>query len=84
MKTVDFSVTVAACDLKVGKCRQLIELIKVCEYSRSRSFLDHCPRSFTYENKNIYLNLYENFFRMLVAAIPIYVKNPSKILSRTS
>ena len=25
MKTVDFSETIAACDLKVGKCRQLIE-----------------------------------------------------------
>ena len=25
MKTVDFSETIAACDLKVGRCRQLIE-----------------------------------------------------------
>ena len=32
MKTVDFSETVAACDLKVGRCRQLIELMKVYEY----------------------------------------------------
>ena len=32
MKIVDFSETVAACDLKVGRYRQLIELIKVCEY----------------------------------------------------
>ena len=29
MKTVDFSETIAACDLKVGSCRQLIELMKV-------------------------------------------------------
>ena len=29
MKTVDFSETIEACDLKVGRCRQLIELIKV-------------------------------------------------------
>ena len=29
MKTVDFFETIAACDLKVGRCRQLIELIKV-------------------------------------------------------
>ena len=29
---VDFSETVAACDLKVGRCRQLIEIMKVCEY----------------------------------------------------
>ena len=31
MKTVDFSETIAACDLKVGRRRQLIELIKVYE-----------------------------------------------------
>ena len=29
MKTVDFSETIAACDLKVGRCKQLIELRKV-------------------------------------------------------
>ena len=39
MKTVDFSETIAACDLKIGRCRQLIEFMKVCEYSRSRSFI---------------------------------------------
>ena len=32
MKTVDFSETIAACDLKVGRCRQLIEVMKVCEF----------------------------------------------------
>ena len=32
MKTVDFSENIAACDLNVGGCRQLIEVIKVCEY----------------------------------------------------
>ena len=30
MKTVDFSETIEACDLNVG--RQLIEIMKVCEY----------------------------------------------------
>ena len=39
VKTVDFSETIAASDLKVGRCRQLIEFMKVCEYCRSRSFL---------------------------------------------
>ena len=53
MKTVDFSETIAACDLKVGRRRQLIEFMKVCEYSRSMSFLDLGPRSFTYENENL-------------------------------
>ena len=32
VKTVDFSETIAACDLKVGRCGQLIESMKVCEY----------------------------------------------------
>ena len=41
MKTVDFSETIAVCDLKVGRCRQLIEIMKVYEYLRSRSFLYH-------------------------------------------
>ena len=32
VKTVDFSETIAASDLKVGSCRHLIEFIKVSEY----------------------------------------------------
>ena len=32
VKTVDFSESVAASDLKVGRCRQLVEVTKVCEY----------------------------------------------------
>ena len=27
-----FSETIAACDLNVGRCRQVIEIMKVCEY----------------------------------------------------
>ena len=40
MKTVDFSETTEACDLKVGRCRELMEFMKVCEYCRSKPFLD--------------------------------------------
>ena len=32
MKTVDISETIEACDLKVGKYKQLIDFMKVCEY----------------------------------------------------
>ena len=32
VKTVDFSETIAASDLKVGRSRHLIEYMKVCEY----------------------------------------------------
>ena len=40
MKIVDFSETIEACDLKVGRYRQLIEIMKVCE-GMSRSFHYH-------------------------------------------
>ena len=53
MKTVDFSETIEACDLKVGRERQLNDFMKVCEYCRSRSFLDLGPRSCTYKNSNL-------------------------------
>ena len=32
VKSVDFSETIAASELKVGRCRQLIEFMKLCEY----------------------------------------------------
>ena len=50
MKNSVFSETIAACGLKVGRCRQLIELMKICEYLKSRSILDLGPRPFMYEN----------------------------------
>ena len=46
---MDFSETIAACDLKVGRYRQLIELMKVCEYRRSWPLFDIGPKSFTSE-----------------------------------
>ena len=52
MKTVDFSETVSASDLKVSRSRHLIEFMKVCEYRRLMSFLDLGPRSCTYKNSN--------------------------------
>ena len=38
---IGFSETIAACDLKVGRCRQLIEFMKVCDLEL---------RPFTYGN----------------------------------
>ena len=32
MKIVDFSETIEACDLKVGRYRKLNDVMKVCEY----------------------------------------------------
>ena len=53
MKTVDFSETIEACDQKVGRYRQLNDFMKLCEYLRSRSFLDLGPRSCTFKNSNL-------------------------------
>ena len=44
MKKVDYSETIAACNLK------LIDFMKICEYRRSMSFLDLGPMSFIYED----------------------------------
>ena len=52
MKTVDFSETIAAIDLKVSRGRHPIEYKKVCENCTLRSFLDLGPRSCTYKNLN--------------------------------
>ena len=52
MKTVDFSETIAASNLKVSCSRHLIEYMKICEYSGSMSFLDLSPRSCTYKKLN--------------------------------
>ena len=51
MKTVDFSKTIEACDLKIGRYRQLIDFMKVCKYGRSRSLLD-LGQMCTYKNSN--------------------------------
>ena len=32
VKTVDFSETIAASDLKISRSRQLIKYMKICEY----------------------------------------------------
>ena len=47
MKTVDFSETIAASDLKGSRSIDLIEHMKICE-----SFLDLGHRLCTYENSN--------------------------------
>ena len=41
MKTVEFSETIEACDLKVGRYRRLhvIDFMKVCEYEGQGHFL---------------------------------------------
>ena len=45
MTTLNFSRSFVAGDLKVGRYRQHVELMKCSEYKRSRSFLDLGQRS---------------------------------------
>ena len=40
VKTMNVLETIAALDLKLGRCRQLMKFIKVGDYSRLRSFHD--------------------------------------------
>ena len=49
VKALDCSETIATCDLKVGRCRQLIELMKWV-FKVKIFFFDLGSRSFTYEN----------------------------------
>ena len=59
MKTLSFR-SFAACDLKVVRYREHIKLMKLCDYSRSMSFLDLGQRSFAY--KNVKHNFLRNHF----------------------
>ena len=43
VKTIDFSETVVVGDIKVGRCSQLNEYMKLYEYQRSGSFIDLGP-----------------------------------------
>ena len=52
VKTVEFSETIAASDLKGSRRKHLIAYMKICEYRRSRLFLDIGPLLCTYKNSN--------------------------------
>ena len=42
---LDFSETVVAYDVRVGRCSQLNDYMNLYEYQRSRSFIDLSPKS---------------------------------------
>ena len=73
MKTVDFSETIAVCNLKDGRCTQLIELMKVCLYSWSKSFLDLGPRSFTLWKLKLFSQKLLNHFNQIVC-VSFYIQ----------
>ena len=59
LKTMDFSETIVAYDIKVGRCSKLGEYMKLYEYQRSRSFIDFGPN----HSDSIFLN----FFSSIIA-----------------
>ena len=64
-KTMDFSETIDVYDIKVGRCSQPNEYMKLYEYQRSRSFIGLHPRSLRFKISN---------FFSLQAARPIEAK----------
>ena len=53
-KTMDFSETIVVSDVKIGRCSQLNEYMKLYEYQRSRSFIDIGP--------NLSDSIFSNFY----------------------
>ena len=64
---MDFSETIVVYYIKVGRCSQLNEYMKLYEYQRSRSFFDLGPN----HSDSIFLN----FFTWLIEA-KFYVESP--------
>ena len=56
VKTMDFSGTIVVYDIKVGRCSQLNEYMKLYEYQRSRSYTDLVPN----HSDSIFLNFFSS------------------------
>ena len=52
-----FSKTIAAYDLKVGRCIELNDLMNLNEYQRSRSLFDLCQKVTVFSNYNLFSQL---------------------------
>ena len=52
-KTMDISETVVVYGIKIGRCSQLNEYMKLYDYQRSRSFIDLGPRSLRFNIFNL-------------------------------
>ena len=70
-KTMDFSETIVVYDIKVGRCSQLNEYMKLYEYQRSRSFIDLGPN----HSSLIFLNFFSSITTCPIEA-KFYVKSP--------
>ena len=56
VKTMDFLETIVVYDIKVGRCSQLNEYMRLYEYQRSRSFTDRVPD----HSDSIFLNFFSS------------------------
>ena len=63
-KTMDFSETIVVHDTKVGRCSQLNEYMRLCEYQRSRWLTDLCPSL----SDSIFLNFFFSITTRLIEA----------------
>ena len=64
VKTMDFSETIVVYDVKVGRCSQLNEYMKLYEYQRSRSLIDLGPNL----SDSIFLNFFSSITTRLLEA----------------
>ena len=65
VKAIDFSETIVAYDIKVGRCSHLNEYMKLYEYRRSRSLIDL--------GQNLSDSIFLNFFSSITTE-PIEAK----------
>ena len=63
-KTMDFTETIVVYDIKVGRCCQLNEYMKLYEYQRSGSFIDLGPNL----SDSIFLNYFSSIITMPIEA----------------
>ena len=54
---MDFSETIVGYDIKVGRCSQLHEYMKLYEYQRSRSFIYHWSKSLRFNNFKLFFSI---------------------------
>ena len=72
VKRIDFSKTIVVYDIKVGRCSQLNEYMKLYEYQSSRSFIDHGPNHSD-----------SNFLNFFFAQLLLILKYPQHSVSNT-
>ena len=71
VKTMDFSETIVVYDIKVGRCSQLNEYMKLYEYQRSRPLIDLGPN----HSDSVFLNFFSSITARPIEA-KFYMKPP--------